>query len=62
MDWVFDRRIDQVAKRYDRGEIDHISWLDDLTLSHVERLRQQVCSKAMPLPACIPEILILNII
>lgn len=35
------RRVDQVLKRYERGEIDHLNWLDKLSLAAIEKLRCQ---------------------
>lgn len=35
------RKLDQVMKQYVRNEIDHITWLDALTLAKVDALRQQ---------------------
>ena len=30
-----------MVKRYERGEVDHIDWLDRLTIGQVEQLRQK---------------------
>ena len=42
------RRVEQVAKRYERGEIDHIPWLDQVSGAPLERLRQQVTTPPPP--------------
>ncbi|KAK9811578.1 hypothetical protein WJX72_006428 [[Myrmecia] bisecta] len=34
-------RLEQLQKRYSRGEIQHVDWLDHLTLRKIERVRQQ---------------------
>lgn len=34
-------RVEQVLKRYERGEVEHVPWLDRLALHSVEQLRQQ---------------------
>ena len=35
------RRVEQVLKRYERGEVEHVPWLDRLAMHSVEQLRQQ---------------------
>lgn len=36
------RRLDQVLKRYRRGEIKAVDWLDALALQKIEHLRHEV--------------------
>ena len=36
------RRLEQLLKRYERGELPHVSWLDQLALKQIEHLRHQV--------------------
>ncbi len=36
------RRLDQLLKRYERGELHAVDWLDPLALKKIELLRHQV--------------------
>lgn len=36
------RRLDQLLKRYERGELHAVDWMDPLALKKIELLRQQV--------------------
>lgn len=36
------RRLEQLLKRYKRGEIEPVEWLDHLTLQRIEQYRAQV--------------------
>ena len=38
------RRLEQVLKRYSRGEVPRIDWLDPLTFTALDRLRVEVCA------------------
>lgn len=38
------RRLEQLLKRYNRGEIARVEWLDHLTLSRIQQCRAQVHS------------------
>ncbi len=36
------RRLDQLLKRYERGELHAVDWLDPLALKKIDLLRHQV--------------------
>lgn len=36
------RRLEQLLKRYNRGEIARVEWLDHLTLTRIQQCRAQV--------------------
>ena len=38
------RRLEQLLKRYNRGEIARVEWLDHLTLNRIQQCRAQVPS------------------
>ena len=40
--WRLCRRLEQLLKRYNRGEIAPVEWLDHLTLSRIQHQRAQV--------------------
>ncbi len=51
------RRLEQVLKRYSRGEVPRIDWLDPLTFTALDHLRLEVlaaCTNAaMAITACL---------
>ena len=40
--WKVRRRLEQLLKRYNRGEIAPVEWLDHLTLNRIQQCRAQV--------------------
>lgn len=36
------RRLEQLVKRYERGDLQHIEWLDGLAFRSLDRLRAEV--------------------
>ena len=42
--WPICRRLDQLLKRYERGELQSVNWLDPLALKRIERMRHEVGS------------------
>ncbi|GAB4822067.1 hypothetical protein N2152v2_009113 [Parachlorella kessleri] len=44
-------RVDQVLKRYERGEIEHVDWLDRLTMRAIDTLRRQQHAEQLLVPA-----------
>ena len=42
--WPICRRLDQLLKRYERGELQSVDWLDPLALKRIERVRHEVSS------------------
>jgi hypothetical protein len=42
------RRLEQLLKRYNRGEVAPVEWLDHLTLARIQQLRVQVLPRASP--------------
>ena len=45
------RRLEQLLKRYERGEVARVEWLDHLTLARIHQLRVQVAARP---PAALP--------
>lgn len=53
---VLGRRLEQLLKRYERGEVARVEWLDHLTLARIHQLRVQVaaqCPLTLSHPLCV---------